>query len=232
MKPPPFWMRWGSACPMLSAMLLVRIAAEKALPFEPLTPNQETIDVIKAARRGELVMAGPPDALIVSLNEDLLNIRPGSGAIIAGKRQAGMGGPSIRIWPRPRGCWLTTRCSRAAISITALVGELRDCRDCHIRPVPDPDRPQARRHEPRTGAARFTQRVGAVIIAIASRCARLPRRKAAAWFAEVPELPGVRSDSDTPQQALDNVMDAIACWVEAAEEDGRAVPSPIGADAT
>ncbi len=51
-------------------MLLVRIAAEKALPFEPLTPNQETIDVIKAARRGELVMAGPPDALIVSLNED------------------------------------------------------------------------------------------------------------------------------------------------------------------
>ncbi len=31
------------------------------------------------------------------------------------------------------------------------------------------------------------------------------------WFAEVPELPGVRSDSDTPQQALDNVMDAIAC---------------------
>ena len=52
------------------------------------------------------------------------------------------------------------------------------------------------------------------------------------WFAEVPELRGVRSDSDTPQQALDNVMDAIACWVEAAEEDGRAVPSPIGADAT
>ena len=51
-------------------MLLVRIAAEKALPFEPLTPNQETIDAIKAARRGELVTAGPPDALIVSLNED------------------------------------------------------------------------------------------------------------------------------------------------------------------
>ena len=51
-------------------MLLVRIAAEKALPFEPLTPNQETIDAIKAARRGELVTAGSPDALIVSLNED------------------------------------------------------------------------------------------------------------------------------------------------------------------
>ena len=51
------------------------------------------------------------------------------------------------------------------------------------------------------------------------------------WFAEVPELPGVMSDGETPQQALDNVMDAIACWIEAAEEDGRPVPGPMGADA-
>ena len=50
----------------------------------------------------------------------------------------------------------------------------------------------------------------------------LAGEKGGGWFAEVPELPGVRSDGDTPQQALDNVMDAIACWVEAAEEDGRA----------
>ena len=51
-------------------MLLVRIAAEKALPFEPLAPDQETIEAVKTARCGELVTAGPPDALIVSLNED------------------------------------------------------------------------------------------------------------------------------------------------------------------
>jgi predicted RNase H-like HicB family nuclease len=51
------------------------------------------------------------------------------------------------------------------------------------------------------------------------------------WLAEVPELPGVMFDGDTPTQALDNVMDAIACWIEAAEEDGRAVPAPVGADA-
>ena len=31
------------------------------------------------------------------------------------------------------------------------------------------------------------------------------------WLAEVPELPGVMFDGDTPTQALDNVMDAIAC---------------------
>lgn len=51
------------------------------------------------------------------------------------------------------------------------------------------------------------------------------------WLAAVPELPGCMSDGDTPQQALDNVMDAIACWIEAAEGDGRPVPAPMRADA-
>jgi DNA-damage-inducible protein J len=51
-------------------LLLVRVAAEKALPFEPLNPNAETIEAIKAARRGELVAVGSPDDLIASLNED------------------------------------------------------------------------------------------------------------------------------------------------------------------
>ena len=39
--------------------------------------------------------------------------------------------------------------------------------------------------------------------------------------AVVPELPGCRSDGDTPQQALDNAYDAIGCWLEAAAELGR-----------
>ena len=49
-------------------MMMVRIAAEKALPFEPLTPNAETIAAMKAARRGQLVTVGPVDSLIASLN--------------------------------------------------------------------------------------------------------------------------------------------------------------------
>ena len=49
-------------------MMMVRIAAEKALPFEPLTPNAETIAAMKAARRGQLVTVGPADSLIASLN--------------------------------------------------------------------------------------------------------------------------------------------------------------------
>jgi DNA-damage-inducible protein J len=49
-------------------MLLMRVAAEKALPFEPLVPNAETIEAMRAARRGEVVKAGKPDKLLASLN--------------------------------------------------------------------------------------------------------------------------------------------------------------------
>jgi DNA-damage-inducible protein J len=36
-------------------LMMVRIAKEKALPFEPLIPNAETIEAMEAARRGEFV---------------------------------------------------------------------------------------------------------------------------------------------------------------------------------
>jgi DNA-damage-inducible protein J len=51
-------------------LMMVRIAKEKALPFEPLVPNEETIEAMKAARRGELVTAGSPEELVTKLNED------------------------------------------------------------------------------------------------------------------------------------------------------------------
>lgn len=49
-------------------MMMTRIAKEKILPFEPLVPNDETIEAIKAARRGELVKVGSTDNLLESLN--------------------------------------------------------------------------------------------------------------------------------------------------------------------
>ena len=49
-------------------MLLVRIATEKTLPFDPLMPNDETIEAVKAARRGELTAVGKPENLLASLN--------------------------------------------------------------------------------------------------------------------------------------------------------------------
>jgi len=51
-------------------LMLKRVVAEKALPFEPLIPNAETIEAIKAARRGELVTIGSLDSLFTDLNAD------------------------------------------------------------------------------------------------------------------------------------------------------------------
>ena len=46
------------------------------------------------------------------------------------------------------------------------------------------------------------------------------------WIAIVLDLPGCKSDGDTPHKALDNAFDAIACCIEGAHELGRQVPSP------
>ena len=51
-------------------MMLVRVAREKALPFEPLAPNAETIAAMKAARRGEVTVAGSVDDLLNDLHAD------------------------------------------------------------------------------------------------------------------------------------------------------------------
>lgn len=51
-------------------MLLVRTVAEKALPFDPLVPNEETIAAIKAARRGDLTTVEDVDGLMADLHAD------------------------------------------------------------------------------------------------------------------------------------------------------------------
>ena len=49
-------------------MMLTRIANEKALPFEPLVPNAETIAAMKEARRGKLKSFDSVNALLEDLN--------------------------------------------------------------------------------------------------------------------------------------------------------------------
>jgi DNA-damage-inducible protein J len=51
-------------------MMMMRIATEKKLPFDPLIPNAETIEAMKAARREDLTTVGPVDDLLASLNAD------------------------------------------------------------------------------------------------------------------------------------------------------------------
>ena len=51
-------------------LMMVRIATDKRLPFEPLVPNAETIAAMQAARRGDLVTVGSIDDLLADLNAD------------------------------------------------------------------------------------------------------------------------------------------------------------------
>ena len=51
-------------------LMMVRIATEKRLPFEPLVPNAETIEAMKAARRGEVTTVGSVEGLMADLHAD------------------------------------------------------------------------------------------------------------------------------------------------------------------
>jgi DNA-damage-inducible protein J len=51
-------------------LMLTRVAREKALPFEPLIPNAETIAAMKEARRGDLASFNSVAALMADLNAD------------------------------------------------------------------------------------------------------------------------------------------------------------------
>ena len=51
-------------------LMMVRIATEKRLPFEPFVPNAETVAAMKAAQRCDLVTVGDVDDLMAELNAD------------------------------------------------------------------------------------------------------------------------------------------------------------------
>jgi DNA-damage-inducible protein J len=51
-------------------LMMTRIAAEKALPFEPLIPNAETIEAMMEARKGGQPRFKSIDSLLADLNAD------------------------------------------------------------------------------------------------------------------------------------------------------------------
>jgi len=51
-------------------LLLVRVAHEGALPFEPLVPNRKTIAALRATRRGMVKRVGSSKDLLAELNAD------------------------------------------------------------------------------------------------------------------------------------------------------------------
>lgn len=49
-----------------------------------------------------------------------------------------------------------------------------------------------------------------------------------AFVAEVPELPGCAAHGDTQEDALKNINQAIAIWIDTAKESGEPIPEPKG----
>ena len=49
-------------------LMLTRVAREKALPFEPLIPNETTIAAMREARAGNLPRVGTVDELLAELH--------------------------------------------------------------------------------------------------------------------------------------------------------------------
>ena len=50
----------------------------------------------------------------------------------------------------------------------------------------------------------------------------------ASFVADVPELPGCMAHGSSHAEALANAEEAIALWLETAQELGRAIPQPKG----
>ena len=60
----------------------------------------------------------------------------------------------------------------------------------------------------------------------AVRIERLADSDGGGYLATVPDLPGCMSDGATPEEALKNVQEAIASWIEAATEWKQDIPQP------
>ncbi|HEV7984207.1 MAG TPA: type II toxin-antitoxin system HicB family antitoxin [Xanthobacteraceae bacterium] len=58
------------------------------------------------------------------------------------------------------------------------------------------------------------------------RIERLEDGDGGGYLATVPDLPGCISDGETPEEALKNVQEAIASWLEAAREWKMDIPQP------
>ena len=55
---------------------------------------------------------------------------------------------------------------------------------------------------------------------------KLSANEGGGYLIEFPDLPGCMSDGDTIEEAIANGEDAINCWVNAAKDSCRDIPSP------
>lgn len=60
----------------------------------------------------------------------------------------------------------------------------------------------------------------------AVRIEKLAPSDGGGYLATAPDLPGCMSDGETPEEALANIQDAIASWLDEARRLGREPPAP------
>ncbi len=60
----------GLSVPDAIRMMLARVVADNALPFDTSIPNAETITALEACRRGDVVSFNSIEALMIDLNAD------------------------------------------------------------------------------------------------------------------------------------------------------------------
>jgi hypothetical protein len=118
-------------------LMMVKIAKEKALPFEPLVPNEETIEAMKAARRGELTSV-PFGEAAPEPEYGLLNTPAAFAAITGARNPDGRPSASMSCFSKPSPSWQRTSHCRDGIRSSARRRVERSPRLPHpIRPHSD-----------------------------------------------------------------------------------------------
>lgn len=56
----------------------------------------------------------------------------------------------------------------------------------------------------------------------------IPNSEEGGYLAEVLELPGCISEGETPEEAYENLEDAMSGWIAASLEHNRPIPEPVG----
>ena len=59
----------------------------------------------------------------------------------------------------------------------------------------------------------------------------LSRRLGGGFVAYAPGLTGCVADGSTSEEALENLADAIDCWIDYAKQSGRRIPEPTAGGA-
>jgi predicted RNase H-like HicB family nuclease len=59
----------------------------------------------------------------------------------------------------------------------------------------------------------------------------LSRRLGGGFVAYAPALIGCVADGATSEEAIENLADAIDCWIDYAKQSGRRIPEPTGGGA-